>query len=145
MRGRWRKVAWMSGLALVLVISYCLIYLSTMTAWRADLLFARTFRPGDSGQSVEAWLASQGYTAGSYMYARGFTSYCRKSPWSEYIGDDPIPERAGLKVNDVTSMIVVSYPFRDGLFGGFQVRVYCFLDADDRLIKHWVYEQHLSL
>ena len=118
-----------------------------ITVDRANQLFSSGIHPGQSQESVEAWLASQGIKRGSPMMDAGITydvSHGDEDPLSESWLD--IARRAGRDSDSVSSVIRVSYPDAARLTSGRTiVTVYLFFDRDDRLMRHSVDENHITL
>ena len=67
-------------------------------------------------------------------------------PWMDKRGNETAAGRAGLRVDEIDSVILVHYPEASrSLLGVSQVSVYLFFDADSRLLKHLVRESNLGL
>jgi hypothetical protein len=124
-----------------------------MTVDCADRLFAAGVRPGQSREDVEAWLASQGIPPGERFSAKN-TCYSvlrrredvPKGGWMDCRGNRTVAECAGLDVDRVYSVICVTYPEADRFAIGYTtITVYLFFDAKGRLLRHWVYQFHVSL
>jgi hypothetical protein len=123
-----------------------------MTVSMADNLFAHGVRPGQSIDDVEKWLASQGIPERRGLFAEN-TCYSVQHGgegaighgwWMDCRGNQTVAECAGLKVDDVRSLISVVYPEADRfLFGVTQITVYLFFDEKGLLIGHWVDEFHI--
>jgi hypothetical protein len=119
-----------------------------ITVDRANQLFSSGIHPGQSQESVEAWLASQGIKRGSPWTDAAITYdvwHRDEDPLSESWWMD-IARRAGLDSDSAFSVIRVSYPDAARLTSGRTiVTVYLFFDRDDRLLRHSVDENHVTL
>ena len=125
-----------------------------MSVSRADRMFREGVWPGQSQSEVEAWLASQGIPRQHEMYTDNVCYNVVHRPeevvfkglWMDCRGSQTMAECAGLDVDTVFSFICVTYPDAARLLLGYtEVRVYLFFDEQNRLIRHWVDEFHISL
>jgi hypothetical protein len=120
-----------------------------MSVSRADSLFSHGVRTGQSIDDVEKWLASQGIPEGRGLFAKNTCYSVQHRPdnkgwWMARRGDKTVAECAGLKVDDVHSVISVLYPEADRFSLGItQITVYLFFDEKGLLIRHWVDEFHM--
>lgn len=144
MGGFWRpRSAWSVALLLGALIG--LLYLALvgfpttpMTKARADRLFGQAFRPGQSREEVEAWLASRRIRY-EVLVRREKELY--RGSWMPSHPGGTVAECAGLELDKVSSVISVSYPdAARGLFGHLEIIVYLFFDSEGRLLRHWVDE-----
>jgi hypothetical protein len=144
---RWWTLAVFLLLVVVLIVFYLVVGYPTtpMTVPDADRLFGNALPPGTSVENAEAWLVSQGITPSSL---RGpFYEKFRRADWErtfpdvvwmDKFGNTPAAVCAGLKMDDVSLYIRITYPDAERMpLARAQIFVYLFF-ANDRLIKHWV-------
>lgn len=122
-----------------------------MTVAKAERM-ANGGPPGSSVGQVKAWLISQGITSTPSLRSPYFDELRRDGKTSSrdwmgcQIGDLTPADRAGVKGDDVYSVVSVDYPDAERrLLIWDEITIYFFFDADGRLIKHWVDVDHSGL
>jgi hypothetical protein len=118
-----------------------------MTVAEADRLFSQGLQPGSSIDDAKNWLASRGVQSG-FTLKSVYYHLSRRMEGGElsmtHRGHQSVAECAGLNVEDVYSVIDVTYPEADRfLLGITKLSVYLFFDKNDQLIRHWIDEFHL--
>lgn len=159
---RWLRIAVVMS-AIVAAGSAGLYYIYTryvglpktpMTVTRANDLFQAGVRPGQTRAEVEACLASQGIQPeqGASAAQVCFCVLHRRDDtallgdWIGSRGNQTVAELAGLDINDVYSVVRVTYPDADrSLLSRTEVRTYLFFDEHERLIRQWVDEFQITL
>jgi hypothetical protein len=114
-----------------------------MTLKDADQLFNNVSVAGNSREAVQAWLSSQRILS-DILERREDTTF--KGWWMDCVGHRTVAECAGLNIDDVYSVIRVSYPDSKRYFWGHAgITVYFFFDAKGLFLRRWANEYYESL
>ena len=121
-----------------------------MTVDQADRIASAGPPPGSTLAEVEAYLNAQGITKNTAAGAPSYGVSHRREDvtypgwWMSCVGNQTVAECAGLKNDDVYSVLTAEYPDADRYFmGEDRVFIYFFFNDKDRLLKHWVDVYHV--
>ena len=151
MAGRWRRTRWVRWFAVGLIgLGYFAGRPATlMTVFWANWKFG-ALRPGVSREKAEAWVVAQGIPPSSGfpsdknisydMLTRGDETPVRET-WTDGYGHKTVAEWAGLKEDEASSMIRITYLDAGWqVLGWIEVAVYLFFDKNDRLMKYYAHK-----